>query len=285
MDRQNFIDALEQPPMFHIWPLQSRRTNVCPRSPPATTVPSKSSLLRKATCPSIATSRTTIPDLRRRRTDNRIEQLAKYKSKVAPRYAPLPLGRTPRRAVSLYTLVWRPIFLVIEDRRGSSAGTSSTEVRVLLKSQASNETRYWVDTQMFVEELQKGPSRISGERLALSPSSNDPEFQCRPCQCIRAQWHTQRCFRSHVIRWRVRLPIGQPRSSTELDVAHLCRRLHICLRVASRISSKVMQILVFVSVAIRDRRHVPTSSVVSFYGRCFQVTTTTGTFPHDFLSP
>ncbi|KAI0692357.1 hypothetical protein C8T65DRAFT_77245 [Cerioporus squamosus] len=160
MDRRHCIDPHQPPLTFQTWPLQSRRTNVTIAAPPlATTVPSSSklSILRKATWPSTAPSRTTVPESRRHRTDNRIDQLAIYKSKVTPRHARLPR----RRAASLYTLIYRPLTLVIEDRRHSGMGTLSTEVRVLLK-EACDETRYWVDTQMLVEELQKGHSRISG---------------------------------------------------------------------------------------------------------------------------
>ncbi|TFK81499.1 hypothetical protein K466DRAFT_568987 [Polyporus arcularius HHB13444] len=103
---------------------------------------------------------------------------------------------------------------------------------------------------MFVEELQKGPSRISGPasvyvlngtlKDVFVRMSYDGEYVC---QSVSLEVPPNLTLHIYV------------EDTVPDDVA-----VHTCLRVASRISSKVMQILVFVSVAIGDRRHVPTSN-------------------------
>ena len=86
--------------------------------------------------------------------------MARYKSNIAPSQLRVAPGYIPRRAVSVYTLVSLPLVVVIEDRRPTGVGVVATEIRVLLKR--ADDTRYWADPQMVADELQMGPSRITG---------------------------------------------------------------------------------------------------------------------------
>lgn len=124
---------------------------------PCNTIPTA---VRKSTWPQVTTPRPTVPDVRRRRTDGPTNYMARYKSKIAPSQLRVAPGYIPRRAVSVYTLVSLPLVVVIEDRRPTGVGVVATEIRVLLKR--ADDTRYWADPQMVADELQMGPSRITG---------------------------------------------------------------------------------------------------------------------------